>query len=392
MARNREQALYRLHSKQHFVNKTPHATLGTPLYHGGGQFSSFPGVTNCSNGQQHQYNFSSAPNSGVFENCINVEGLQFVVGSTNVATQKSEQLESGSSIRTQEFDYVVVIDFEATCDKNMANLKPQEIIEFPSVLVDCRQLTLGDSFQTYVRPVHHPILTDFCTHLTGIQQEQVDKGMLLAEAIFWHDKWLEQNGIKDKNFAILIWSDWDCKIMLDSECKSKGLDKPQYFNRWINLKALFQGAFNGRKCNLRKAVEVSGLRWMGRAHCGLDDAKNTARLALELMRRGTILKVTGSLESQALVAKVRRPEWPGAVQQGQVTCELSSSTNVQNSNGSAIGSLNIGIDTLQCFCGVTCKKHVVKKPGPTQGKNFFACGKWTPSEGCRCGFFEWAAS
>lgn len=72
----------------------------------------------------------------------------------------------------QDFQYFVVIDFEATCDKEKVP-KPQEIIEFPSVVVNSRTGQLEDSFQTYVRPVCHPILTDFCKDLTGIRQNQV---------------------------------------------------------------------------------------------------------------------------------------------------------------------------------------------------------------------------
>ncbi|KAI5054872.1 hypothetical protein GOP47_0030017 [Adiantum capillus-veneris] len=268
IARNREQALFRRYNKQNLINRTIRNTCRLHVFSGGAQHSSLAGVIDLAYGGptaissqqdiglvQDQYGLNASFN-GVPQNCTNFQGLEVVVNEPTITTEKSEVLASVSSKAAQEFDYVVVIDFEATCDKNMEKLKPQEIIEFPSVLVDCRRLTLGDCFQTYVRPEHHPILTDFCTHLTGIQQEQVEKGMLLAEAIFWHDKWLEDNGIKDKNFAVLIWSDWDCKVMLDSECKLKGLDKPHYFNRWINLKVLFQGAFNGRKCNLRKAVEV----------------------------------------------------------------------------------------------------------------------------------------
>ena len=72
----------------------------------------------------------------------------------------------------QEFQYFVVIDFEATCDKEN-NPHPQEIIEFPSVLVNSATGQLEASFQTYVRPAYHQNLTDFCKELTGIQQIQV---------------------------------------------------------------------------------------------------------------------------------------------------------------------------------------------------------------------------
>jgi ERI1 exoribonuclease 2 len=130
----------------------------------------------------------------------------------------------------QEFQYFVVIDFEATCDK-VNNPFPQEIIEFPSVLVNSATGKLEECFQTYVRPTYHQFLTDFCKELTGIQQIQVDRGVPLGEALLMHDKWLEDKGIKNTNFAIVTWSNWDCRTMLESECRFKRIRKPPYFNR-----------------------------------------------------------------------------------------------------------------------------------------------------------------
>ena len=72
----------------------------------------------------------------------------------------------------QDFQYFVVIDFEATCDKGK-NPHPQEIIEFPSVIVNSMTGQLEACFQTYVRPTCNQILSDFCKDLTGIQQIQV---------------------------------------------------------------------------------------------------------------------------------------------------------------------------------------------------------------------------
>merc|ERR1712048_873984 len=51
-----------------------------------------------------------------------------------------------------------VLDFEATCDDGR-QLLPQEIIEFPIVLVHGRTGKVLTEFRTYVRPVHHPRLT-----------------------------------------------------------------------------------------------------------------------------------------------------------------------------------------------------------------------------------------
>ncbi|KAL9248325.1 hypothetical protein vseg_021661 [Gypsophila vaccaria] len=198
---------------------------------------------------------------------------------------------------SQEFPYFVVIDFEATCDKEK-NPHPQEIIEFPSVIVNSRTGQLEDCFQMYVRPTHNQLLTEFCKDLTGIQQSQVDKGVSLSEALLAHDKWLEGKGVKDNNFAVVTWSNWDCRVMLESECQFKKIKKPSYFNRWINLKIPFGEVFGGGKYNLKEAVERAGLTWEGRAHCGLDDAKNTARLLTHIISSGIKLSITDTLPWQ----------------------------------------------------------------------------------------------
>ena len=59
----------------------------------------------------------------------------------------------------------------------------QEIIEFPVVVIDVKAQKVVGEFQTYVKPTIHPKLTEFCTQLTGIKQEQVDAGIPLKEAI-----------------------------------------------------------------------------------------------------------------------------------------------------------------------------------------------------------------
>ena len=64
---------------------------------------------------------------------------------------------------------------------------------------------------------------------------QVDRGVPLGEALFMHDKWLEDKGIKYTNFAVVTWSSWDCRVMLESECRLKSLRKPPYFNRYVLL-------------------------------------------------------------------------------------------------------------------------------------------------------------
>ena len=70
---------------------------------------------------------------------------------------------------------ICVMDFEATCiEEDPGRCFPNEIIEFPVVLVDRETRTVVAEFQRYVKPTNNPVLSSFCTRLTGITQEQVD--------------------------------------------------------------------------------------------------------------------------------------------------------------------------------------------------------------------------
>ncbi|GKV26283.1 hypothetical protein SLEP1_g35616 [Rubroshorea leprosula] len=289
----------------------------------------------------------------------------------------------------QEFQYFVVIDFEATCDRERIP-HPQEIIEFPSVLVNSMTGQVEDFFQIYVRPTYNQLLSDFCKQLTGIQQTQVDKGVLLSEALLRHDRWLEEKGIKQTNFAIVTWSNWDCRVMLESECRFKRIRKPPYFNRWINLKVPFHEVYGGVKCNLKGAVEMAGLTWEGRAHCGLDDAKNTARLLAHLMHRGFRLSITNSLLRQSA-------DHPLTMQQflDRQSSSIQHPHKVRHQVMPLIQFHGLPAEFTKeqreyCYCGVKSCKQMIRKPGPKYGSYFFGCGNWTATRGALCPYFEWA--
>ncbi|KAL0922308.1 hypothetical protein M5K25_006282 [Dendrobium thyrsiflorum] len=309
----------------------------------------------------------------------------------------------------QKFQYFVVIDFEATCDKVMQP-NPQEIIEFPSVIVNSLTGQIEDCFQTYVRPTHHPLLTDFCKELTGIQQTQVDSGVSLSKALFMHDKWLRDRGVKDTSFTIVTWTDWDCRTMLESECRLKGIYKPPYFDRWINLKVPFHEIFGRVRCNLKEAVKLAGLTWEGRAHCGLDDARNTAQLLIHLMHRGFQFYTTSSMELPQTHSNCHVSSVNELKKQKEKTVTCNSMECPQTCLDSKVNRINqfeklkekevavmevqslkspIKAENKYCLCGVKSNKYVVRKPGPKQRKWFFSCGNWTASRRGICDYFIW---
>lgn len=87
-------------------------------------------------------------------------------------TQSTLSSSLGIAKSFQDFEYLIVIDFEATCDKGVT-LYPQEIVEFPAILVNLETRQIDAVFHTFVKPVYHPKLTEFCKEFLGIKQDQV---------------------------------------------------------------------------------------------------------------------------------------------------------------------------------------------------------------------------
>ncbi|KFQ18765.1 ERI1 exoribonuclease 2, partial [Merops nubicus] len=185
-------------------------------------------------------------------------------------------------------------------------------VEFPAVLLNTSTGEIESEFHTYVQPQEHPILSEFCTELTGITQNQVDEGVPLNICLSQFLKWIQKiqkekkiifgtdtlsNSTSEaKACTFATWTDWDLGVCLQYECKRKQLRKPDLLNSWIDLKATYRAFYNRKPKGLSGALQDLGIAFAGREHCGLDDSRNTARLAWRLICDGCVLKVTKSLD------------------------------------------------------------------------------------------------
>ena len=93
---------------------------------------------------------------------------------------------SGGELR--EVKHYLVTDLEATTDdggddERAVPRDEMETIEIGAVLVRANTLAVEAEFQTFVRPVRHPLLTPFCTRLTGITQEMLADAPVFPEAM-----------------------------------------------------------------------------------------------------------------------------------------------------------------------------------------------------------------
>lgn len=96
--------------------------------------------------------------------------------------------------------------------------------------------------------------------------------------------------------TFVTWSDWDLGTCLKNECKRKQLRMPHSLRSWIDLRATYRNFYCRKPQGLAGALQDLGLKFSGREHSGLDDARNTARVAWRMISDGRIMQITKSLD------------------------------------------------------------------------------------------------
>ena len=200
------------------------------------------------------------------------------------------------------FTHAVVLDFEATCDE-LAPPQPQEIIEFPSVLISLDEMRVVDEFEAFVRPIHFPQLSEFCTRLTSITTQDVAGADPFPVVLASHQAWLASHGLDATNAILVISGDWDLKLMLPAQCLVTDppiTTLPRLYSRWQNVRELFK-VVKGRRWapGMKRMMEAMEIPLVGKHHRGIDDSRNIAKIYLALLREGGVAEVTGELAADA---------------------------------------------------------------------------------------------
>lgn len=169
-------------------------------------------------------------------------------------------------------DRILVIDVESTCwEGDPPPGQDREIIEIGLCVLDvatCRRLERRSLF---VRPVHSTV-SGYCTRLTTLTQEKVDKGLIFSEAC---RILREEYQAKERLWA--SYGDYDRK-MFHRQCQAHGVDYP-FGDRHLNVKSLFAVVYALQsEVGLDEAMKRLGFPIEGTHHRGGDDAWNIARI------------------------------------------------------------------------------------------------------------------
>ncbi|MDE1715875.1 3'-5' exonuclease [Chromobacterium amazonense] len=172
-----------------------------------------------------------------------------------------------------EVAVILIIDLEATCaDDGSIAPEQMEIIEVGAVWATPSGEVV-DRFQSFVRPVDRPYLTDFCSSLTQIEQADVDHAPCwLAVA-----KSLSEFATRQVGQCWGSWGKYDAR-QIERECARHDVGDPLGRLQHVNLKASFAKRRRIKQVGMAKALQIVGLPLDGTHHRGLDDALNVARL------------------------------------------------------------------------------------------------------------------
>ncbi|KAG8229580.1 hypothetical protein J437_LFUL010172 [Ladona fulva] len=204
--------------------------------------------------------------------------------------RRKKLLEAGIPLKKEILPFYVIVDFEATCEEVNTPNYPHEIIEFPAVLVNVEKNEIVSQFQAFCRPTMNPKLSEFCTELTGITQDQVDSADEFPVVVKRFESWLKENGLgTSHNYAIVTDGPWDMGRFLYGQCKLSEIEYPKFAHKWVNIRKIFHNFYDTRQVCLKLMLESLDLKFEGRPHCGLDDAKNIARILLQLAEDGAPL-------------------------------------------------------------------------------------------------------
>lgn len=174
----------------------------------------------------------------------------------------------------------LICDLEATCwDDRPQTIEQMEIIEIGCVVCSPEGRPISE-FSTLCKPVREPLLSTFCTNLTGITQDMVDTAPEYYQALNDLDAWT-------KDYPIAAWGSWGeyDRRQFRAMAEHTGVTPEFTQQPHFNVRKVYQtwrGA--NRKADVHHALQNFGMKWEGPQHRALDDVRNISRLIPHLLR------------------------------------------------------------------------------------------------------------
>ncbi|KAJ0989394.1 hypothetical protein J5N97_007750 [Dioscorea zingiberensis] len=205
------------------------------------------------------------------------------------------------NLSSQNFDYFLVLDLEGKV----------EILEFPVVMINAKNMEFVDLFHRFVKPVemsekriseyiegkYGKLGVDRVWHDTATPFKDV-----LREFQIWmenHLLWGKEPGGSLHRAAFVTCGNWDLKTKVPQQLKVSKIKPPRYFMEWINLKDIYLNFYRRRATGMMTMMRELDIPLLGSHHLGIDDAKNIARVLQRMLADGAVLQITAKRSSSS---------------------------------------------------------------------------------------------
>jgi inhibitor of KinA sporulation pathway (predicted exonuclease) len=192
-------------------------------------------------------------------------------------------------INMNDYKYFLIVDLEATCNNDGSIPRIEmETIEIGAVLINEDDLEIVDTYTTFIRPTIHPYLSNFCTKLTTIHQEDVVYAPKFSSALVDFENWINPY-TETGDILFCSWGDYD-KNQLKQDAWFHSVSLPYPFNaEHYNIKTNFSISQKRKKLyGLAKALRIINEVVDGTLHRGIDDARNMVKLMPYVLGRKTL--------------------------------------------------------------------------------------------------------
>lgn len=196
----------------------------------------------------------------------------------------------------------VIFDIECSCeDKNINPNYNMETIEIGAVKIKDGKIV--DEFQSFVKPEYTESLTPFCQDLTKISYSDLENAPSFETVMLDFYDFI-------KGTSIMSCGDFDKKF-LTREIKGKKLDKPlglvmkAIWSSHSNLKVHYNNISGFKMAGMLEMAKRLNVKVEGAHHRGIDDARNLAKIYLELERLRE-KNLRNALNSKSMIKIVER--------------------------------------------------------------------------------------
>lgn len=92
---------------------------------------------------------------------------------------------------------------------------------------------------------------------------------------------------------------------LNLQCSLAKIDYPRWARKWVDIRKLFANYLGVRRCGIAKMLAYYGYEFEGNQHCGLDDAKNIARILVRLAKDGCNVHINSHIKK--CLSQIEKP-------------------------------------------------------------------------------------